>query len=57
MGTKCCVHFHVYDLICNKYPVPVLIQVVGLLAGDLQLVSASGGWDIGTTEHLFEQIN
>lgn len=57
MGAKCHVHFHAYDRICNKYPVLVLIQVVGLLAGVLWVVSAFGHWDICTTEYLFEQIH
>lgn len=50
MGTKCHVHFHLYDCICCKYPVLILI-----LAGDLSVVSPSASWDIGTTRYLFEQ--
>lgn len=50
MGTKCHVHFHVYD--CSKYPGPILI-----LAGDLSLVSSSARWDISTTKYLSEQLN
>lgn len=52
MGTKCHGHFCVYDHICCKYLVLVLI-----LAGDLSLVSPSGSWDIGTTKYIFEQLN
>lgn len=57
MGTKCHVQFHVYAHLCNKYRALLLVQVVGLLAGDLWLLSASGGWHIGTVEYLLEQIN
>lgn len=57
MEAKCHVHFHAYDRICSKYPVLVLIQVDGLLAGVLWVVSAFGDWDICTTEYPFEQIH